>query len=124
MSDERCSVKVTFKGSYKGSVIRKFKIVPITTTIKKLTPKSRSLTVEWVKQPLQTTGYQIQYSTDSKFKSNKKTITVKGATTTSKKITGLQGGKKYYVRMRTYSESGKTKYYSSWSKLKTTTVKK
>ena len=118
------SVKVTFKGSYEGSVIRKFKIVPITTTIKKLTPKSRSFTVEWVKQPLQTTGYQIQYSTDSKFKSNKKTITVKGATTTSKKITGLQGGKKYYVRMRTYSESGKTKYYSSWSKLKTTTVKK
>ena len=118
------SVKVTFKGSYEGSVIRKFKIVPITTTIKKLTPKSRSLTVEWVKQPLKTTGYQIQYSTDSKFKSNKKTITVKGATITSKKITGLQGGKKYYVRMRTYSESGKTKYYSSWSKLKTTTVKK
>ena len=116
--------KVVFKGNYEGSAIRRFKIVPKTTTIKKLTPKSRSLTVEWVKQPLQTTGYQIQYSTDSGFKTDKKTVTVKGASKVSRTLTGLKGGKKYYVHVRTYKVVGSTTYYSPWGAVKAATVKK
>ena len=82
------------------------------------------MTVKWKKQATQTTGYQIQYATDSKFTKNKKTVTVKGASATSKTITGLTGGKKYYVRIRTYKTVGKNKFYSSWSAAKATTVKR
>ena len=51
-------------------------------------------------------------------------MTVKGYSKTSKKITNLKGGKKYYVRVRTYKTVNGTKYYSPWSKTKTVTTKK
>ena len=60
------------------------------------------------------TGYQIQYSTNSKFKKGNKSIKIKSAKTVSKKITKLKVAKKYYVRIRTY----KGKKYSKWSKVK------
>lgn len=69
------------------------------------------------------TGYQIQLATDKNFTKNKKTVTVKGYNKVSKKVTGLKGGKKYYVRIRTYKTVGGT-YYSPWSKVKTVKVKK
>ena len=69
------------------------------------------------------TGYQIQLATDSKFTKNKKTVLVNGYNKTSKKVTGLKGGKKYYVRIRTYRTIWKT-YYSPWSKVKTVTTGK
>ena len=65
------------------------------------------------------TGYQIQYSTDSKFKKEKKSIKTKNAKTVSKKITKLKVAKKYYVRIRTY----KGKKYSNWSKKKNIIIK-
>ena len=60
----------------------------------------------------------------SKFTKGKKTVNVKGYKTVSKKVTGLKGGKKYYVKIRTYKTIGKTKYYSPWSKVKTVKTKK
>ena len=54
----------------------------------------------------------------------KKTVNVAGYTKVSKKITGLKGGKRYYVRIRTYKTISGTKYYSPWSKAKTVTTKK
>ncbi len=61
------------------------------------------------------TGYQIQYSTDKKFKKKVKTIRTKN---TSKTIKKLKGKKKYYVRVRAYiKQNGKTAY-SSWSSKK------
>ncbi|MCM1115236.1 MAG: secretory protein, partial [Clostridium sp.] len=72
----------------------------------------------------QTTGYQIQYSTDKNFKKNNKTVTVSSNKTTSKTISKLSGKKKYYVRIRTYKTVSGTKYYSSWSSVKTVTTKK
>ena len=70
----------------------------------------------------QTTGYQLQYSTSSKFK-GAKTVTITKNKTTSKKISKLKAKKKYYVRVRTYKTVGKTKYYSSWSKVKSVKTK-
>ncbi len=70
------------------------------------------------------TGYRIQLAYDRKFTRGKKTVTVKGYTKTSKKITGLKGGKKYYVRICTYRKIGSTAYYSPWSKVKTATAGK
>lgn len=66
----------------------------------------------------------IQYSTSSTFKSGDKTVTVTSYKTTSKTISKLAGGKKYYVRIRTYKTVGKTKFYSAWSAKKTAVTKK
>ncbi|MGN0528294.1 MAG: fibronectin type III domain-containing protein, partial [Eubacterium sp.] len=93
------------------------------TSISSVSAGSKKFTVKWKKQSTQVTGYQIQYSTSSKFTSPK-TVTVSSYKTTSKTISKLKSKKKYYVRVRTYKTVGKTKYYSSWSKAKSITTKK
>lgn len=121
------AVKITFKGNYSGTKTLCFTIKPKATTISKVTAGSKKFTVKWKKQATQTTGYQIQYSTSSKF-SKAKTVTVSKNSTTSKTISKLKAKKKYYVRVRTYKTvkfNGKaTKIYSSWSKSKYVTTKK
>ena len=84
-----------------------------TTTITSVKAQSKAFTVKWKKKS-NITGYQIQYSTNSKFKKGNKSIKIKNAKTISKKITKLKAAKKYYVRIRTY----KGKKYSKWSKVK------
>lgn len=64
-------------------------------------------------------GYQIQLATDKKFTKNRKTVNVKGYKKTSKKVKKLKGGKKYYVKIRTYKTVSGKNYYSGWSKVKT-----
>ena len=83
------------------------------TSITSLSAKDNGFTVKW-KKKTKITGYQIQYSTNSKFKKGNKSIKIKNAKTISKKITKLKAAKKYYVRIRTY----KGKKYSKWSKVK------
>ena len=108
---------VTLKGNYKG------------TTLKTPAAASKAVTVKWNKQSAKMktsyiTGYQIQLATDSKFTKGRKVATVKGYRSVSKTLTGLTGGKKYYVRLRTYKTVGGTSYYSPWSKSMTVTTKK
>ena len=91
------------------------------TSITSLSAKDNGFTVKW-KKKTKITGYQIQYSTNSKFKKGNKTIKIKKAKTVSKKITGLKPSKKYYVRIRTYKIVNKKTYYSSWSKKKNVTT--
>ena len=93
-----------------------------TTIITSVKAKDKAFTVKWKKKS-DITGYQIQYSTNKKFKKNSKKIQIKQAKTTSKKITGLKSSKKYYVRIRTYKLVKKKKSYSSWSKKKCITTK-
>lgn len=124
----QATVKVTFKGKYKGTVLKEtFKIIPKGTKISKVKAAKKGFTVTWKKQKTQTSGYQIQYATNSKFK-NAKTVTVKKNTDTSEKITKLKAKKKYYVRVRTYKTvkvNGKSKkIYSAWSAKKVVTTKK
>ena len=88
-----------------------------TVGISSLSVKKNTVTVKWKKKS-KITGYQIQYSTDSKFKKNKKSIKIKKAKTTSKKISNLKESKKYYFRIRTYKSSNKKTRYSKWSKVK------
>ena len=107
------------QGIYYGTIKKTFKINPKGTTVSKLSsPKSKQIKVVWEKQTTQTTGYQIQYATNSKFTSNKKTVTVSSNKTTSKTIKNLRSRKKYYVRVRTYKTVNGKNYYSSWSKAK------
>lgn len=89
------------------------------TTITSVKAQSKAFTVKWKKKS-GITGYQIQYSTNSKFKKGNKSIKIKNAKTISKKITKLKVAKKYYVRIRTY----KGKKYSKWSKVKSTKTPK
>ena len=116
------TVKIVGKGNYTGTITKTFKINPAKQTINKLTAKSKGFTATWSKKD-HATGYEIQYSTDSKFKSvSKATITSKS--TTSKTFTKLKASKKYYVRMRIYTTVNGTKYYGAWSATKTVTTKK
>ena len=98
------------------------------TTISGLTAATRAITVKWKKQTAkmstsQITGYQIQYSTNSKFASGNKTVTVKGVNSVSRKISSLTAKKRYYVRIRTYKTVSGKNYYSAWSAVKNVTTK-
>lgn len=82
----------------------------------------KSVKVTW-KKVTGIKGYQIQYSTNKKFKKGNKTITVKSTKSTSATIKKLKSKKKYYVRMRTYKVVNGKKVYSAWSKAKSVKVK-
>ncbi len=116
----RYAVKVTLKKNYSGYKTVYFNINPKGTTISKLTKASKAFTVKWKKQSAKmstarVTGYQIQYSTSKTFASGNKTVTVKGYSKVSKKISKLKAKKTYYVRIRTYTKIGTRTYYSVWS---------
>ena len=121
------TVKVTLKGNYSGSKSMTYNINPKGTGVSKVKAAKKGFKVTWKKQASQTTGYQVQYSTSSKFKSAK-TVTVSKNKTTSKSVGKLSAKKKYYVRVRTYKTvkiGGKSvKLYSGWSKAKSVTTKK
>ena len=121
------TVKVTLKGNYSGSKSMTYNINPKGTSVSKVSAAKKGFKVIWKKQTTQTTGYQVQYSTSSKFKSAK-TVTISKNKTTSKSVSKLSAKKKYYVRVRTYKTvkiGGKSvKLYSGWSKAKSVTTKK
>lgn len=123
--------KIKFKNEYSGTKNLTLTINPKGTTVSSLTKASKAFTVKWKKQSekmatARITGYEIQYSTNKKFTSAKKT-TVKGYGTASKKITGLKAKTTYYVRIRTYKTvtvNGKSvKLYSGWSAIKNVKTK-
>lgn len=105
------------KSTFKNSVVTK----PKNTKLKKVKRAKKSLKLSW-KKIKGITGYQIQYSTSSKFKKAKK-ITIKKAKITSKTIKRLKSKKKYYVRIRTYITVNGKKKYSNWSKKKSKKTK-
>ncbi|MGN1166361.1 MAG: S8 family peptidase [Lachnospiraceae bacterium] len=114
------TAKVTITGignNYTGSLTKSFKINPKGTSISKLSKRSKGFVVKWKKQSSQTDGYQIQYATNSSFKSAK-TKTVKSSKTTTATISKLKKKKSYYVRIRTYKTVSGKKYYSGWSTVK------
>ena len=125
----RYIITVTLKGNYSGTISETFDIVPKGTSISKVTAKKKGFTVKWKKQKKQTTGYEIAYSTSSKFAKKSTKITDAGKSrAASKTVSNLKAKKKYYVRIRTYKTvkiSGKSvKLYSDWSKAKAVTTKK
>lgn len=108
------TVKVTGIGSYTGTKSATFKINPKKTSISKIQATSKGFKVTWKKQATQTTGYQVRYSTSSKFTSAT-TVKLSKNTTTSKSVTKLSANKKYYVQIRTYKTVGGKTFYSGWS---------
>lgn len=99
---------------------------PRATTIKSVAKASKSVKVTWEKVS-NVKGYEIQVATDSKFTKNVKTVSVTKQSTTSAIVKKLKANKKYYVHVRTYTESkiygDNMKIESSWSKVKSVTTK-
>ncbi len=97
-------------------------VKPKKTSIKKLSKGKKKFTVTWAKVS-GVKGYQIQYSSDKKFKKNNKSVTVTKQKTTKATVKKLKSKKKYYVRVRTYKTLNGKKIYSSWSKVKSVKTK-
>ena len=119
-------VKISFKGNYSGTFTKSFIIKPKGVGVSSISADKKKLVVKWAKQPTQTTGYQLQYSTSSTF-AGAKTVTIRKNATTSYALSNLQTKKKYYVRIRTYKQITKNKktrnYFSGWSGIKSATTK-
>ena len=119
----KATVKITGKGNYSGSITKTFTIKPKKATLKTATsPKTKQLKATWTKDST-VTGYQIQYSTSSSFKSGNKTKLITKNSTTSATLTGLTKGKTYYVRIRAYKTVNGTKIYGAYSSKKTVKIK-
>ena len=118
----KATVKITGKGKYGGVITKTFKINPAKQEIQKLTAKSKAFFVDWA-QKGSATGYEIQYATNSKFTGAKK-VTITNNKTDKTTVSKLSANKKYYVRVRSYTTVGGTKYYGAWSSVKNVTTKK
>lgn len=118
----KAKVTVKFKSPYSGSKSATFTISPKKTSIYKLTPGEKCMTVNWYKRSTQTTGYQLRYSTGSSM-SSYTSVTISDNQKNSKKITDLKSNKKYYFKVRTYKTVDGTKYYSGWSEVESATTK-
>lgn len=78
--------------------------------------KKNTLTVKWKKNKT-ADGYQIQYALNKKFSRTLKTISIKKKKAVKRKIRRLKAGRKYYIRIRAYKISGRTRVYGKWSKI-------
>lgn len=97
----------------------KVKLAKQTTKVK--ANGQKKIKVSW-KKDKKASGYEITYSTKKSFK-GKKTLVIKNNKTTSKIIKKLTSKKKYFVKVRSYKQIGKTKTYGAYSKIKTVKVK-
>ncbi len=97
-------------------------VKPKKTSIKNSVKAKKKFTVTWAKVS-GVKGYQIQYSSNKKFKKNNKSVTVTKQKTTKATVKKLKSKKKYYVRVRTYKTVNGKKIYSSWSKVKSVKTK-
>ena len=128
--------KVTVKGTGKATItvtakatstyskcVKKITVygVPKKPEMKKLTAGKKKFTVQW-KKDKKADGYQVQYSTDKKFKKNVKSVNVSKKSTKAT-VKKLKKGKTYRVRMRSYKKINGKKYYSGWGKVKSVKVK-
>lgn len=116
------TVKITGNGKYGGVITKTFKINPAKQEIQKLTAKSKAFFVDWA-QKGSATGYELQYATNSAFKSPSK-VTITNNKTDTKTISKLSANKKYYVRVRSYTTVKGVKYFGAWSAVKSVTTKK
>lgn len=122
------TVMIEMKGDYTGKYRKTFQIIPKGTAISGVKAKKKAFSVSWKKQAKQTSGYQIQYAVDAKFKKSVVTKNVNNTKKVKLDVSKLKAKKKYYIRVRTYKTvkvNGKSKkIYSGWSKVKAVTTKK
>ena len=121
----KITIKVSSVGAYKAaSKDITINVKPVATKLSKVTnTKKNKMVIKWAKKS-KVTGYQIQYSTDSKFKKGVKNVKLSKATITSKTVSSLKAKNTYYVRIRTYKTVAGQTYYSDWSRAKKVKITK
>lgn len=110
-------LQIKGKGSYTGVKEVTYKIVPKKVVQHEPKAGKKSFTVNY-KKTSQVSGYVIAYQ--KKGSNQWSYVSTKDL---SKKITGLQSNKYYCIKVRGYKTVGKTKYYGSYSVVKTVKVK-
>lgn len=108
-------VSVSLTGNYAGTASATYSIVPAATSLTSLVGKKKSFTATWKRAIGAPTGYELQFSTTSSFKTPM-TVKIANAATVTKTVNSLKSKATYYVRIRAYQKSGSTTYYSAWSK--------
>lgn len=113
-------VKASETGSFSNSLSITTMNYNTKATVKSLkSTKKKTLKVSIKKKITGATGYQIQYSTNKKFKKAKSTTT----NSLSKTVKKLTSNKKYYVRVRSLNIVNGKKVYGKWSTAKNKIVK-
>ncbi|MBR6336148.1 MAG: fibronectin type III domain-containing protein, partial [Ruminococcus sp.] len=106
-------------GKYKGTVKLTYIIKPGKTKISNAkSTKAKKVKVTWKKTAGGVSGYQVQISTDKKFKKAVTAYNVKKGKTVSKTISKLKSKKTYYVRVRAYKLADNKKNAGKWSAVK------
>ena len=88
-------------------------IKPSKVKLKSVTLSKTTLKVEWKK--VNCSGYEITYTTDRKFKKGLKKVKIKNPKTVKKAIKKLKKNKKYYVKVRAYTDYNGVRYYGDRS---------
>lgn len=88
-------------------------IKPSKVKLKSVTLSKTTLKVEWKK--VNCSGYEITYTTDRKFKKGLKKVKIKNPKTVKKTIKKLKKNKKYYVKVRAYTDYNGVRYYGDRS---------
>ncbi|RGQ05885.1 hypothetical protein DWZ12_05300 [Blautia obeum] len=102
-------------GKYSGTAAFKINLKKTKLSSAKST-KKKTFTVTW-KKTGGNSGWQVQYSTNKKFRSGVRTVNLK-ADNTKLTVRKLRSRKNYYVRIRSYKKVGKQTWYSGWSNVK------
>lgn len=97
-------------------------IPPARANIKKLQSKKKIVVVLW-NTISDARGYQVQLSTDKKFKKNKKSYSIGNQKANKKTVKKLKAKKKYFVRVRAFKVVDGKKTYGKWSKVKSVKTK-
>jgi hypothetical protein len=113
----KATVTIKGKGKYTGTKTASFVIVPKKAAVSSVkSAKTKTVTVTW-KKDTQASGYELVYSTSSKFSGAKK-VTVSKNSTVTKTLSSLTKGKTYYVKVRSYKTISGKKYYGAYSAVK------
>ncbi|MGN0531610.1 MAG: fibronectin type III domain-containing protein, partial [Eubacterium sp.] len=98
---------------------------PATVTLSGLTRYSsgHKIKASWKKVSGYASGYQIYWSRNSSFSNVVAKTTVSGQSTTSYTGKNFTKGRRYYVKVRAYKTVNGTKYYGSWSNVKSIVCK-
>ena len=113
---------ISFMGNYQGTITKTFTICPAKQKIQSLQTRYKGFFIDFA-QKGSATGYELQYSTRSDF-AGAKTLIISSNKTDKKIVSNLTAGKKYYVRVRSYTIVSGKRYNGAWSDTKSVTTAK
>ena len=113
---------ISFMGNYQGTIAKTFTIYPAKQEIQSLQTRYKGFFIDFA-QKGSATGYELQYSIRSDF-AGAKTLIISSNKTDKKTVSNLTSGKKYYVRVRSYTIASGKRYNGAWSDTKSVTTAK